>query len=234
MIIKKALCNERGNGFLVLMTTLNMLLLAFFIVLNSIAVLDDKNIREALGSLLGTMGMLTGGHGVTVAKGDHTLPRSIEMMKLERSISKLLQQVEKFSLEEGLAADVAILHSVKGIKIALTNKIVFDEGKANLKPKAKKLLIRIAALLSETYGRVNVMGNTVQDGYRAGPFPDDWTLSFARAGKAADFLVNYGKIHPRRLSISGYGATRPMPEANTPELQRLNDRLEILWDRRGI
>mgnify|MGYP003330134218 FL=1 len=45
------------NGFDVMFVSLGLILLAFFIALNAMAVLDDSKTREAIGSLTGEFGM---------------------------------------------------------------------------------------------------------------------------------------------------------------------------------
>lgn len=48
-------------GIRVLTVALFIILLAFFIVLNSIAVIDESRTLAALGSLIGSFGILPGG-----------------------------------------------------------------------------------------------------------------------------------------------------------------------------
>ena len=64
---KKAAGGGGGGGmsaedaFAVMFTSLNLILLSFFILLNSIAVVDNNRQRRALGSLRGSFGILLGG-----------------------------------------------------------------------------------------------------------------------------------------------------------------------------
>ena len=53
--------NSAEAGIRVMTVALFIILLAFFIVLNSIAVVDERNTLEALGSLTGSFGILPGG-----------------------------------------------------------------------------------------------------------------------------------------------------------------------------
>jgi chemotaxis protein MotB len=52
---------ESSNGGLMLWTSLNIILLAFFILLSSMAVIDEKREIAAMDSLLGAFGLLPGG-----------------------------------------------------------------------------------------------------------------------------------------------------------------------------
>ena len=92
-MIRAILGNERGDSFLVLITTLNMLLLAFFIVLNSIAVRDERKERKALDSLLGTLGILSSGVSPGKSEDTKTFPKSVEMASLDENLLEVLRRV---------------------------------------------------------------------------------------------------------------------------------------------
>jgi len=65
---------EKTNSGLMLFTALNTILLAFFIMLASMAVIDEKRQIEAFGSLVGTFGILPGGLSVTQDNGTLRTP----------------------------------------------------------------------------------------------------------------------------------------------------------------
>ena len=48
------------DEFIVLFTALSMILLAFFIMLNTMAVIDPVRSRKAIDSLVGSFGMMPG------------------------------------------------------------------------------------------------------------------------------------------------------------------------------
>lgn len=230
-MIKAVLCNERGDSFLTLITTLNMLLLAFFIVLNSIAVFDDTKKLNALNSLIGTMGVLSSGISPVLGPPSKTYPKFIEMAKLDEGLLELLRRVEQFSMDQKMGKDVSIQYGKKGMLVRLTNRIMFDEGKAELKPAAKKMLDHVGELFVRMRGSINIIGHTSPDDHLKGPYPDDWLLSFARAGTAVRYLVSSPGIPPDRFSVSGYGSTRPRIEDASDEERFLNDRIEIVLNR---
>lgn len=227
-MVKAVLRNERGGSFLILITTLNMLLLAFFIVLNSIAVFDETKKLNAMSSLIGTMGMLSSGISPVLGPPSKTYPKFIEMAKLDESLLELLRRVEQFSMDQKMEKDVSIQYGKKGMRVNLTNRIMFDEGKAELKPAAKEMLDHVGELFLRMRGSINIIGHTSPDGHIKGPYPDDWLLSFARAGTAVRFLVSSPGIQPDRFSVSGYGSTRPRIADASDADRFLNDRIEIV------
>lgn len=233
-MIKAILGNERGDSFLVLITTLNMLLLAFFIVLNSIAVRDDRKERKALDSLLGTLGVLSSGVSPGHSTETKTYPKSVEMARLDQNLLEVLRRVEQFALDAKFEDDLSLQFGKKGVIVQLTNRVTFVEGRAVLRPTARRLLSEIGLLFAKTLGSINVIGHTSQGGYKKGPFPDDWTLSFARAGVAARYFINSSGVKPERLTTSGYGSTRPRTSGETKQKRILNDRLELILNHTNI
>ncbi len=233
-MIRSVLGNERGDSFLVLITTLNMLLLAFFIVLNSIAVRDERKERKALDSLLGTLGILSSGVSPGRSTETKTFPKSAEMASLDENLLEVLRRVEQFALDAKLQDDLSLQFGKKGVIVHLTNRVTFEEGRAVLRPAARRILSEIGLLFANTLGSINVTGYTSPGGHKKGPFPDDWTLSFARAGTAARFFINTSGVKPERITTSGYGSTRPRTSGETEKKRILNDRIEMVLDRTNI
>ena len=233
MTARKILTNEKGGGsFLILITTLNMLLLAFFIVLNSIAVIDDSRKLKALSSLLGTLGLLSAGTSPGFGDEKRTFPRSVEIETLDEHLLDIVRRVEQFALEAQMEKDISLQFGKKGLMVYLTNRITFKKGTTEIKRPAWEILKKIARLSSRISGHLNITGHADAGSYKTGPYPDDWTLSIARAGKVARLLMDEGEIQGKRISISGYGSTKPLFVDEPPEKMIFNDRIEIILDRR--
>jgi len=58
-------------------------------------------------------------------------------------------------------------------------------------------------------------------------FKDNWGLSMARALATANFLTDEAGIPADRMSVSGFGATQPIADNDTPEGRQQNRRVEI-------
>lgn len=223
----KPFLNQKGDGTTVLFTTLNMVLLAFFIVLNSIAVPDDNKKRTALGSLLGTLGILTGGLNPGKSTGNNTVPPTSEYLARDFNVMEFIRKLEKFSMEKDIADEVILNIGKENILIVLSGDLAFEKGEAKLKPRAVKIINRMLPILSSISGEINVVGHTGHGSHAFGPYPDDWVLSYARAGNAARLIVSSKRVRPRRIALSGYGSSRPILKGETPLRQKFRDRLEI-------
>jgi outer membrane protein OmpA-like peptidoglycan-associated protein len=107
-------------------------------------------------------------------------------------------------------------------RIALS--ILFDTGKATIKPESRKIVGEIAALLKGNPGlRVSIEGHTDNTGTPQG----NKTPSEARAKAVVEAVVALG-IEAPRLSALGWGQDKPVADNATEEGRAKNRRVEIV------
>ena len=122
---------------------------------------------------------------------------------------------------------ITVVTIKEGVVLKLPGKVLFDLGKAELKPEAKRTLDKIIPLLkSYSYG-IQVEGHTDNLPIHTKRFRSNWELSAARAISVVKYLMQNG-ISQQRLSALGYGEHRPIVPNDTPEHRALNRRIEIL------
>lgn len=108
--------------------------------------------------------------------------------------------------------------------LALRN-ILFDTGKATLKPESsRELQLVIDVLKQDETLRLEVQGHTDNVGQVAA----NLTLSQQRATAVRDYLVKTGGIVAARLTAVGYGDTKPVAPNATDEGRAQNRRVEIV------
>ncbi len=222
--------NERGaaSSFTVLFTSLSVILLAFFILLNSIAVLDEKKVKAAWGSLLGSFGILPSGMNVGKDEGEWIFPSVAPMIESEGDIYMMIDRLEKYIEKDNMGDDVAIQTGARGLKIALSDKILFVSGSAELLSRSFHLLDKICVLLNMTSEPLHIEGHTDNIPINTRRFPSNWELSAARAISVLRYMAEKGGIAPNRLAAAGYGAARPLLPNNTPKDRTINRRVEII------
>ncbi len=111
--------------------------------------------------------------------------------------------------------------------IVLSNEVLFDSGKTQLKPAGKTALTAVAnALASIKDRRFVVAGHTDNVQIATAQFPSNWELSTARAVEVTRLLVA-GGVAPTALAASGYGEFDPVAPNDTPANKALNRRIEI-------
>ena len=98
------------------------------------------------------------------------------------------------------------------VTVSLPGDVLFDAGKAMLRPGALSTLDKIASAIKKDYA-----GKTVKvDGYTdADPisktkdqWDDNWDLSYARAKAVMQYLTAHG-VDQRLLSLSANGSNKP-------------------------
>lgn len=102
------------------------------------------------------------------------------------------------------------------------NNLFFATGKADLQPSSLNELARVVDILTKHPYRVEIGGHT--DNVGSDTFNQQ--LSEQRARAVKNWLVAHG-IVANRLSVRGYGKTRPVASNETEEGRRTNRRVEI-------
>ncbi len=107
----------------------------------------------------------------------------------------------------------------------------FATGSADLTGKAKEALSRVARDIRRSVGdTVFVEGHTDA----VGSAKANLRLSRDRAEAAAQYLVDHERISRERLSVTGYGETRPIANNASPDGRELNRRVEIFSNRTDV
>ncbi len=116
----------------------------------------------------------------------------------------------------------------RAVRIVLTGDLLFDTGKADIKPQALDSLRAVGGLLSRTPFVVNVVGHTDDQPINTEQFPSNWELSSARACQVARFLIEDMGLASERFYISGHASFQPVKAGPDSESQARNRRVEII------
>ncbi len=239
------------NGNRTMNVSLFIILLAFFIVLNSIAVVDEQAKREALGSLIGSFGILPGGLSPMDAEG--------KGRSLKPPIHPLMD-AEDESLPDfvGLSGEssnqVDIRSTGNGSLISIRDQLLFEDGASSIKPSAKAFLTRLAEIVNADNFPVVITGHTDDRPPEEKGVQSNWELSARRAMAVYRFFydqyleqlaarereanggvapVNLPNKYPKRIDVYGCGPSQPVASNDTPQTRALNNRVEILMDKRA-
>ncbi len=124
---------------------------------------------------------------------------------------------------------------IVGDRFVLQSELLFDVGKADLKPEALPEIDKIAAAMAEIGAKIpadipwvlRVDGHTdIRPISGAGQFKSNWDLSAARAIAVVRYLATKG-IEPQHLLAAGFGEFQPLDTGNTEEAYRRNRRIEF-------
>ena len=114
--------------------------------------------------------------------------------------------------------------------VKLSENVLFDPGKTDLKPAGKEALKEVSTILATIADRkFQVAGHTDDAPLGKGSkFVDNWGLSSARALEVLHFMINEGKMPPARLSASGWADQLPVAKNDSNEGRAQNRRIEII------
>jgi chemotaxis protein MotB len=112
--------------------------------------------------------------------------------------------------------------------------VLFESGSAEIEPRGRDELAKIAAALKGIVGDIpadlpwvlQVDGHTDRLPISTARFPSNWELSSARATSVVKYLISRG-VSPRRLVAAGYGEFAPLEEGTSEEVMRRNRRIEL-------
>jgi chemotaxis protein MotB len=111
--------------------------------------------------------------------------------------------------------------------LQLSNDVLFDTGKTEIKPAGQQALRQIAAVLSSMPERhFQVAGHTDDVPIKNLRFPSNWELSTGRAVEVVHLLIAQGLV-PTSLSAAGYGEFDPIAPNGESEGRARNRRTEI-------
>ncbi len=156
-----------------------------------------------------------------------------EKEELQRRLAELRSRFKALvaDLEAQVRQKGVTIEKLRGeLTVTLVEKILFDSGKANLRPEGKEVLQRLADILKEAEQKsIRVVGHT--DNVPIGPFlrhkfPTNWELSAARAASVVRFLDEF--LDPDKMEAVGCSFYDPVATNETPEGRAKNRRVEIM------
>ncbi len=234
---KKGEHNQHDNRDRWLLTYADMitLLMAFFIMMYSMSVLNVAKFRQAAISIRSGFGGMVKGQGRSILGTSGIF--SVRPSPIEGDTAGVPGQILEH-LVERIGEDPAARNAVqfgedeRGLVITLlSDHLLFDPGRAELRPSAYPTLDKIAETLDKTLNEISIEGHTCDLPPRGSRYPTNWELSFARANKVRGYLVELKGLEADRFSVAAYGSTKPV-RANTSEAnRRMNRRVEIVLRR---
>lgn len=122
------------------------------------------------------------------------------------------------------AASVTVKQSDRGAVITSDERILFDTGKSDITSNGQIFIERVAKILNEkTKANLSIEGHT--DNVGAADF--NQRLSERRASAVMQALVAKG-VSKQRITMKGFGATKPVASNDTPDGRQSNRRTEII------
>lgn len=150
-----------------------------------------------------------------------------EVQKTSKTYEEMLEKM-KSEISQGQVT----ISELKGkLTVNMLNAILFDSGKAEVKPEGLAVLLKVIDILKNVKDKaIRIEGHTdnVQIvGALAAKYPTNWELSAARAINVTRYLQSQG-IDPAILGAVAYGEYHPVAPNDTEEGKAKNRRIEII------
>ena len=209
---------------MVLTVSLFLIILTFFILLNSIAVIDEHRTRLAIGSLIGAFGGLPGGLS-PMKSGKSVLPPSAPMIEEELTIEQLMSYIHRD--ENGLSGEVKIESDKEGKKIIINENALYNEKEHKIRSSIQPFLNKIGRIINQGDFPIEIAGftdNVVngKNGYRS-----NWELSTVMALSVLKYFVSDCNVLAKRITAYGNGSNHPIVSNDTIMSRAKNRRVEI-------
>tara|TARA_B100000959_G_C14984105_1_gene624812 strand:- start:1528 stop:2256 length:729 start_codon:yes stop_codon:yes gene_type:complete len=219
---------EKGGAFIVMFTSLSVILLAFFVLLNSMATIDEKKVTRAVKSIRGSFGVLSS--DIRWLMGTKPkLSSEFEILAIkELEVHSLSRELENFIMRKEMGKDFGFFTSKEGTIISLSEKVGFSPGKAELEPPMLPILNKIAELIKRTGKTVHIEGHTDNIPIKTKKYQSNWDLSTARAVNILKYFVEKRGIDPTKIAATGFGDVRPLFLNDTSLNRSHNRRVDIV------
>lgn len=216
---------ENAERWLLSYADMMTLLVAFFIMMYSMATVNIQKFQQVALSVRSGFGGTTPGAGhkswsvmdkkdaVPVAskpsttesrqRGSQQWPTDT---RAERSIySYTKNQLAVMKLDETIVP-ILDLDANEGVRlnVIISDQLFFETGSAEIDDDDQNKLFHIGGLLKDSPFKITVEGysSTLP---KAASYQDSWQLSTERARLVALFLIDECKLNPRRISVIGHG-----------------------------
>lgn len=148
-----------------------------------------------------------------------------ELSRLKSTYEGLVSDLES----QVRAGQIQIEQLRDGLRLNLTQDILFASGSAEVGKEGRAILKTVARNLQKQPSRVEVQGHT--DNVRitsalAKRYPTNWELAAARASHVVRVLEEAG-VDPSRLRATSFGEHHPVAGNETPVGRARNRRIEI-------
>lgn len=247
--------HENAERWLLTYADMITLLVAFFIMLYSMSVMNQQkfqqlaiSVRSGFGSsatngapsvlssggILGRPAILTNGTQADPGRSQHdtdSFPSAAKAQD-ERNLDRAYEVVQKYIKDHRLQNAMHATRDERGVIVTvMTDRMLFARGQADIQPAETGLLEEVAQVIGTVPNDIRVEGHTDSLPIHTPRFPSNWELSTLRATTVLRYFESRG-VAARRMEAAGYADQRPVAPNDTEAHRGLNRRVEVVIIRR--
>ena len=220
-------CPKCLPGWLVQFGDLMSLLLTFFILLLSMAVMDKKKVEEYFDVMKKAMGFIDASTDVQTQSDMHSTENSNsqdesnDSNSVEQAVQDTAQEVAELveQMNDSVTQEIEQIRLEKGkneFTLDIPSTIMFEEGEYELgNPNSKRFIAKIARLIRTMPHSFNIeiIGHTSASNYSSESIPrDNWDISALRSIAVVKELIK-NRIDPSTLKVAAYASYHPKSES---------------------
>lgn len=165
-----------------------------------------------------------------------------ELQEREQTIAQLQSMIEAqqqkvkdllASVKDALlgfsSEDLTVTEKDGKVYVSLSDKLLFESGKAIVNQQGKEALGKLAQVLNQQAEiDVYIEGHTDKVPIHTAVFQDNWDLSVIRATSVVRILTETYSVNPLQIQPCGRGEFKPIDTNETAEGRAHNRRTEII------
>ncbi|MFD2411749.1 flagellar motor protein MotB [Paenibacillus rhizoplanae] len=161
--------------------------------------------------------------------GHQPSARELAFREQEAKLAALMGVITQYVEENNLGEQIFVADKPQGIAITLSDRFLFDAGKAELKSPAFPALRQLSGLFRGIGATISIEGHTDNVPVTPGSvYKDNWDLSGARALSVLRFFLDKEGLSPDTFQYAGYADTRPAYDNTSAEGKQRNRRVELI------
>lgn len=203
------------------------LLLTFFVLLLSMATLDQVKFTQAAGSLSDAFGV---GILASSTRSEIAPPQVVSNMPIDDDFTSRVYRRLRTQLRElKLDRQIELVKDRGAVVLRVDEAILFRSGRSALTADADPVLRKVAELVRPLPLNVKIEGHSDD----IGGDMQNWELSVARAVSVLRFMAGNQLLPLTRISATGYGSHRPLFPNLSDRERALNRRVEFVLESQG-
>lgn len=215
-------CPKCLPGWLVQFGDLMSLLLTFFILLLSMAVMDKQKVEEYFDIMKKAMGFIDASTDVETQSDAHSTKDSTSSdskesesstdSSMESSAQEVSQIVEELNSSQNIESqEISIEKGKNEFTLDIPSTIMFEEGEYELTNQSAKIFIskiaRVIRTMPQTF-HIEIIGHTDTNRVQGNIPRDSWDISALRSISVVKELIK-NRIDPSVLKVSAFGSYHP-------------------------
>jgi chemotaxis protein MotB len=192
------------NAWMATYCDLMILLLTFFVLLLSLATIDNNKKRLALNSFVGAFGFKPGAQSVIGnPKGLNITVGSAPMVKEDIQFERL----RNVALKHGLKSELSMSRQLERSVLSISNRVLFAPNEYAINEESSEFLLELSNVLKDGPKLIEIRGyaDYSETVFEEDPFMYSMNLSSKRALAVFNLMMTKGGIPAEIMVAHGFG-----------------------------